>query len=202
MCSQVWGLTHSILVIFPLKFTGLLESNSAANAWCASAADAHPDIARPVTATTMASFVRIICLLLVPKPDQTFTSSAFPDSFGGPIPFEFCYRAPSILTTVPLIEGVARRHLARNVDDHRLSFPALDQRLLAKMSVHEFFGEFVAAEFEKLHVRLHAAVDRHRDAPWPREHLGVLDRHVVLDDVGCRLREALGQLQLVAVIIA
>jgi hypothetical protein len=58
----VWGLTHSILVIVPLKFTGLLASNSAANAWCAEAEDTHPDIARPVQ-TAMASFVRIDFLL-------------------------------------------------------------------------------------------------------------------------------------------
>ena len=32
MCIHVCGLTHSILVIVPLKFTGLLASNSAANA--------------------------------------------------------------------------------------------------------------------------------------------------------------------------
>src|SRR5713226_9458815 len=63
-CNQVLGLTHSIFVIVPLKFTGLLASNSAANAWCADAEDAHPDIARPVIQTAMVSFVRIDCLLL------------------------------------------------------------------------------------------------------------------------------------------
>src|SRR5215468_2474403 len=31
-CNQVWGLTHSIFVMVPLKFTGLFASNSAANA--------------------------------------------------------------------------------------------------------------------------------------------------------------------------
>src|SRR5437773_7196161 len=63
MCSQQWGLTHSIFVIVPVKFTGLFASNSAAKAWCADAEDAHPDIARPVTQTAMTSFVRIDCLL-------------------------------------------------------------------------------------------------------------------------------------------
>src|SRR5215470_6772852 len=61
-CSQVWGLTHSIFVIVPLKFTGLFASNSAANAWWAEAEDAHPDIAKPMQ-TAMASFVRIDFLL-------------------------------------------------------------------------------------------------------------------------------------------
>src|ERR1700682_5724310 len=65
-CNQVWGLTHSIFVIVPLKFTGLFASNSAANAWCADAEDAHPDIARPMIPTAMASFVCIDFLLLLP----------------------------------------------------------------------------------------------------------------------------------------
>src|SRR5258708_449071 len=56
-CSQEWGLVHSILVIVPLKFTGLLASNSAAKAWCAEADGAHPE--RPRMETAMASFVRI-----------------------------------------------------------------------------------------------------------------------------------------------
>src|SRR6185436_20927839 len=62
-CSQVWGLTHSIFVIVPLKFTGLFASNSAANAWWADAEEAHPDTARPMTPIAMASFVPIVCLL-------------------------------------------------------------------------------------------------------------------------------------------
>src|SRR5882672_10987872 len=61
-CSQVWGLTHSIFVMVPLKFTGLFASNSAANAWCADAEDAQP-IARPEIKTAIASFVCIDCLL-------------------------------------------------------------------------------------------------------------------------------------------
>src|SRR5580692_3144554 len=59
-CSQEWGLVHSILVIVPLKFTGLLASNSAAKAWCADVEDAHPKSARPMMETAIASFVRII----------------------------------------------------------------------------------------------------------------------------------------------
>src|SRR6476620_2586286 len=66
--SQEWGLIHSIFVIVPLKFTGLFASNSAANAWWAKAADVHPDIAKPMLQTTMASFVRIDCLLLRIEP--------------------------------------------------------------------------------------------------------------------------------------
>src|SRR5207302_2885619 len=63
-CSQQWGLIHSIFVIVPVKFTGLFASNSAANAWCADAEDDHADMARPMTQSTTASFVRIDCLPL------------------------------------------------------------------------------------------------------------------------------------------
>jgi hypothetical protein len=48
-----------------LKFTGLLASNSAAKAWCADAADVHPNIARPMIPTAKLSFVRIDFLLLL-----------------------------------------------------------------------------------------------------------------------------------------
>src|SRR5258708_22443818 len=58
-CSQECGLIHSILVIVPLKFTGLLASNSAAHAWWAEAEDAHPQSMRLVIETAMASFDRI-----------------------------------------------------------------------------------------------------------------------------------------------
>src|SRR6516225_8269445 len=69
-CSQVWGLTHSILVMVPLKFTGLFASNSAAKAWCADADDVHPNIARPMTPTAKVSFVCIDFLLLLPAITQ------------------------------------------------------------------------------------------------------------------------------------
>ena len=35
MCSQTWGLTHSIFVTVPFIVTGLFASNPAAKAWCA-----------------------------------------------------------------------------------------------------------------------------------------------------------------------
>jgi hypothetical protein len=37
---------------------------------------------------------------------------------------------------------------------------------------------------EELDVRFHATIERHRDLPRPREHVGVFDRHLVPDDVG------------------
>jgi hypothetical protein len=36
-----------------------------------------------------------------------------------------------MLPAVPLIETVAKRHLAGDIDAHRITFPVLDQRLLA-----------------------------------------------------------------------
>jgi hypothetical protein len=49
----------SILVMTPLKVTGLSASNSAANAWCAHDAADHPATARPVIPINKASFVRM-----------------------------------------------------------------------------------------------------------------------------------------------
>src|SRR5262245_31820296 len=91
---------------------------------------------------------------------------------------------PPSTSLVPVIEAVTGRHLALDIDPHGFALPVSDQRCLAKMSVHEFLGEFVAAKLEQLHVGLHPAIDRHGDAPRPREDLGVLDRHLVPDHVG------------------
>src|ERR1700722_14539888 len=103
------------------------------------------------------------------------------------------------LLTVPLIEGVSGRHLTGEIDGHRITFPVLDQRLLAKISVHELLDEFVAAELKELHVRFHPAIQRHGDAPRLGKDLGVLDRHFVPDDVGRPQREALDQVHRLAV---
>src|SRR5262252_3046110 len=110
-------------------------------------------------------------------------------------------RAPP-LPAVPLIEEVTRRYLAGDIDDHSIAFPMLDQWLLAEISVHELLGEFVAAEFEQLNVRLHATIERHGDAPRPREDFGVFDRRFVPDDVGRPQRESLDHVQRVAMKVA
>jgi hypothetical protein len=48
----------------PLKLTGLLASNSAANAWCADTDVAPPQIASATMPIATASFIRIdFCLL-------------------------------------------------------------------------------------------------------------------------------------------
>src|SRR5713226_10179086 len=106
---------------------------------------------------------------------------------------------PATLLTVPPIEAVTGRHLTSNVDRHGLAFPVLNQLLLAKTSLHELFDEFVAAKVEKLHVRLHPAIERHRDPPRPRKDLRIFDRHFVSNDVRRNQREALHQMQRVAV---
>jgi hypothetical protein len=54
------------------------------------------------------------------------------------------------LPAVPLIEAVTERHVASDVDRHRITFPVLDQRLLAKISVNELLDEFVAAKLYQL----------------------------------------------------
>jgi hypothetical protein len=82
------------------------------------------------------------------------------------------YLAPVYVAGRTMIEEVTGRHLASDIDRHRIAFPVFDQGLLAKISVPELLDEFVAAKLEKLHVRFHAPIERHRDAPWPREDLG------------------------------
>src|SRR6266853_3262134 len=106
--------------------------------------------------------------------------------------------AASMLLTVPLIEAVTWRHLASDVDRHGLAFPVLNQLLLAKTSIHELFDEFVAAEVEKLHVRLHPAIEWQGDPQRPRKDLRIFDRHFVPNDVRRHRREALHQVQRVA----
>src|SRR5260370_1931603 len=82
-CIQVWGLTHSIFVMVPLKLTGLFASNSAAKAWCADTDAAPPHIARPATTTAVASFLRIDFSLL-PRFEPGWTpwpaAARYPDS--------------------------------------------------------------------------------------------------------------------------
>src|SRR5439155_18314053 len=109
---------------------------------------------------------------------------------------------PRMLPAVPLIEQITGRYLASDIDSHGIAFPGLDQRLLAKISVHELLDEFVATELEELHVRLCATIERHRDAPRTREHVWVFDRHVILNYVSRHQSEALYQVQRVAMEIA
>src|ERR1700674_3697352 len=98
---------------------------------------------------------------------------------------------PSMLLTVPLIEVVNGRHLARDVDRHGMRFPGVNQLLPAKTSVQELFVEFVAAKVEKLNVRLRPTIEWHRDPPRPRKDLRIFDRHFVPNDVRRHQGEAL-----------
>src|SRR5438270_544404 len=145
-CNQVWGFTHSIFVIVPLKLTGLFASNSAAKTWCAHTDVARPHITRPTTQSTVASFARIDFSLL-PRVNQ--------DGRRGPrrldIPVRDIWR-PSMsftaVSAVPIIEFVAGRHFARNVDRYGVALPVLHQLFLAQTSIHELLDEFVAAKLE------------------------------------------------------
>src|SRR5258708_27730623 len=74
----------------------------------------------------------------------------------------------------------------------------LHQRLLAKLPEQELLRKFNSAVLEQLHVRIHPAIDRHRDAPWPRKHLRVFDGDFVTDDVWRLERKTLDEMQGVA----
>src|SRR4051812_47072328 len=94
----------------------------------------------------------------------------------------------SWLPSVPIVQTLARRNLAGDVDDDRLAFPALDQLLLPKMPVHELFRELHARIIDDCGVRLQAAIERHGDRPWTSEDLRVFDRDFVTDGIGADRR--------------
>src|SRR5438876_11776459 len=98
------------------------------------------------------------------------------------------YRAP--LPSVPVMELVRGWNLACDVHDHGLALPALDQLLLAEISPQELFDKLHAAVFEKLRVGFQATVEGHRDFPWARKDLRILDRHLVMYGVTRNRREA------------
>src|SRR5216684_2273807 len=105
------------------------------------------------------------------------------------------YVAGVSLPSVPLVELVAGWDLSGDVDVHRLAFPMLHQRLLAKIPEQELLRKFNAAVLEQLHVRIHPAIDRHRDAPWPCKHLRVFNGDFVTDDVRRLERKTLDEMQ-------
>src|SRR4029077_11590424 len=121
---------------------------------------------------------------------------------GSTIPAWDQQRPLILLAAIPIIKAVTRGNLASDIDGHRFAFPVLHQWLLAKTSVHELLDELIAAKLEKLHIRLHAAIERHGDPPRPSKDLGIFDGHFVLNDVGRHQREALDQVQCVAMEIA
>ncbi len=75
----------------------------------------------------------------------------------------------------------------------------LHQLLLAQVPVHELFREVDAREVEQLDLRLEPAIDRHRDRPRAREHFRVLDRRLVAQRIRRDRREALDDVQGIAV---
>src|SRR6266516_3461099 len=110
------------------------------------------------------------------------------------------YRAP--LPSVPVMKLISGWNLACDVHNHGLTFPALDQLLLAEISPQELFDKLHAAVFEKLRVGFQATVEGHRDFPWAHRDLRILDRHLVMYGVTCNRREAFNQMHGVAVKIA
>src|SRR5215471_18706483 len=75
-------------------------------------------------------------------------------------------------------------------------------RFLRQIPVEEFLRELDALELEQLRVGLDSLVERQRDLPRPRERLWVLDRRLVLKMIITLQGVALGDLELVAVVVA
>src|SRR5688572_17807659 len=78
----------------------------------------------------------------------------------------------------------------------------LRQWLLEKLVVQQIFRELDALELEQLGIRLRVPVEMHRDRPRRGERLRVLDRRFVLHAIRVERRVALGDLELIAVIVA
>src|SRR5580700_10009392 len=68
MWIQAWGLIHSILVTTPCSLMGLVESNSAANAWCAQAGAALTSKLRPAIASFSIEFLLLLRVSLLRRP--------------------------------------------------------------------------------------------------------------------------------------
>src|SRR5439155_8132751 len=100
----------------------------------------------------------------------------------------------AFLPSVPIVELISGWNLACDVHDDGLPLPALDQLLLAEISPQELFDKLHAAVFDNLRVGFQATVEGHRDFPWARKDLRILDRHLVMYGVTRNRREAFNQM--------
>src|SRR5512138_1524444 len=73
---------------------------------------------------------------------------------------------------------------------------------LSQMPVDLLFGVRLAFEFEHAVIVVDDAVQRHADLPWPREDGRVLDRGFVAQVVRAGRRVTLGDLRVVAEVVA
>ena len=125
-----------------------------------------------------------------------------------------------LLRRIPRIDPAGRRrvlrrrrplrrdaHRGRRHDRSRASIDAITaprNRLVIRASSltgrrrygMELVVERVALVFEQLKVRFPVTVENHAHAPRPREHLRILDRHLIRDVIGVERREAFDQVQL------
>src|SRR2546422_7315471 len=83
-------------------------------------------------------------------------------------PVSFASDEPPSLS-IPFKKAVAWWNLARDIDNHRLTFPPLHQLRLAHMSVKELFRKFNAGVLNELNIGFQTTIERHRDSPWPRK---------------------------------
>src|SRR5207247_2487649 len=97
--------------------------------------------------------------------------------------------------SIPFKKAVAWWNLARDIDNHRLAFPSLDQLLLADMSIKELLGKLDAGVLEELNIGFQTAVERHGNAPWPRKSFRILNRHLVANGVRIDGREPFNKVE-------
>src|SRR5436190_14152184 len=76
------------------------------------------------------------------------------------------------------------------------------QRLLAPLSIHQFFNELDALEIHELRVLLLPSVKRHGHLPGPRKDFRIFDNGFVSDPVRTRSCIALDNMQLITVKIS
>src|SRR5947199_7259512 len=113
----------------------------------------------------------------------------FVESTGRPRGFDVILSG-TFLPSIPIVELISGWNLACDVHDDGLPIPALDQLLLAEISPQELVDKLHAAVFEKLRVGFQSTVEGHRDFPWARKDLRILDRHLVMYGVTRNRREA------------
>ena len=58
------------------------------------------------------------------------------------------------------------------------------------MSIEELLRKFDAGVLDELNIGFQTAIQRHRDSPWARKNLRILNRHLVANGVRMDGREA------------
>src|SRR5579864_2088743 len=156
-------MNSTFVTVASVKWTGLLSSNSAAKAWCALSGDADKSNVMPATAP-MVSLARMILI-------SRFSISQFSHSF----------RCGWVARNVALVNLLARRNLARDVNIHGFALPVLDELLFAQMAIQGLFHHLDTLEIHELGIRLQPPIEGHTDLPRSRKYLRVLNGGFVVD---------------------